>query len=263
MGASARRASAQRAQATGIEAEIERSEIAAKSPAAKRVAQTPAEELAHRLIGGTGSCKQICTGPDQDQKTPARFFSCSRRNSTKPKAVPGGQQKQKQEYRSEDRLDDSHCRHQTPPIVFLQQAKAVFKVSPAGCQEEERMRIRKTGELTFFRYTDYTAVMYDKVNRIVFWKLAYWLARKYKTSIKSLMRQWIRRPADGTAMTWVLFGRSGKGNLCGITLERLASSRNAQFRWRNPSINPYLRPDDGRSTVTSRYRDVAMAMGHA
>ena len=127
----------------------------------------------------------------------------------------------------------------------------------------EKLNRQLAGWANFYRYTDYTAVMYDKVNRIVFWKLAYWLARKYKTSIKSLMRQWIRRPADGTAMTWVLFGRSGNGNLCGITLERLASSRNAQFRWRSPSINPYLRPDDGRSTVTSRYRDVAMAMGHA
>ena len=127
----------------------------------------------------------------------------------------------------------------------------------------EKLNRQLAGWANFYRFTDYTAIMYGKVDRVVFWKLAYWLARKYRTSIKSLMRQWIRRPANGTALTWVLFGRSGKGNLCGITLRRLVTSRKDQFRWCNPSVNPYLRPDDGRSTVTSRYRDVAMAMDHA
>ena len=127
----------------------------------------------------------------------------------------------------------------------------------------ERLNRQLVGWANFYRFTDYTAVMYSKVDRIVFWKLAHWLARKYRTSIKSLMRQWIRRPADGTATTWVLFGRSGNGNLCGINLRRLVTSRKDQFRWRNPAINPYLLPDDGRSTVTSRYRDVAMALSHS
>jgi len=36
-----------------------------------------------------------------------------------------------------------------------------------------------------------------------------------------------------------------------------------QFRWRNPAMNPYIVRDEERSTVTSRYRDVAMAMGHS
>ena len=127
----------------------------------------------------------------------------------------------------------------------------------------ERLNRQLVGWANFYRFTDYTAVMYSKVDRIVFWKLAHWLARKYRTSIKSLMRQWIRRPADGTATTWVLFGRSGNGHLCGITLRRLVTSRKDQFRWRNPAINPYLLPEAGRSTVTSRYRDVAMALSHS
>lgn len=127
----------------------------------------------------------------------------------------------------------------------------------------ETLNRRLAGWANFYRFTDYTAVMYSKIDRIVFWKLAHWLARKYRTSIKSLMRQWIRRPADGTAKTWVLFGRSGNGHLCGITLRRLVTSRKDQFRWRNPPTNPYLLPDDGRSTVTSRYGDVAMALSHS
>jgi RNA-directed DNA polymerase len=119
------------------------------------------------------------------------------------------------------------------------------------------------GWANFYQYTDYTAVMYGKLDRIIFWKLAHWLARKYQTSIKALMRKWVRRPAEGKAKTWVLFGRTGKGDLRGTALQRLVSSRKCQFRWRNPAVNPYITRNEERNSVTSRYWDVAMAMSHA
>ena len=127
----------------------------------------------------------------------------------------------------------------------------------------ESLNRQLAGWANFYQFTDYTAVMYGKLDRIIFWKLAHWLARKYRVSIKSLMRQWIRYPADGKAKTWQLFGRSGRGNLCGVTLRRLVTSRKCQFRWRNPETNPYITRVEERNTVTSRYRDVAMAMSHA
>ena len=127
----------------------------------------------------------------------------------------------------------------------------------------ESLNRKLAGWANFYQYTDYTAVMYGKLDRVVFWKLARWLARKYRTSIKSLMRLWVRRPAEGDAKTWQLFGRSGNGNLCGVTLRRLVTSRKCQFRWRNPEINPYIPRAEERNTVTSRYYDVAMAMSHA
>lgn len=127
----------------------------------------------------------------------------------------------------------------------------------------ESLNRKLAGWANFYRFTDYTAVMYGNLYRIVFWKLARWLARKYRTSIKSLVRQWVRCPADGKAKTWLLFGRSGNDNLCGVALRRLVTSRKGQFRWRNPEINPYITRDEERNTVTSRYRDVAMAMSHA
>jgi RNA-directed DNA polymerase len=127
----------------------------------------------------------------------------------------------------------------------------------------ESLNRQLAGWANFYQFTDYTAVMYGKLDRLVFWKLAHWLARKYRITIKSLMRQWIRRPADGKAKIWQLFGRSGRGNLCGVTLRRLVTSRKGQFRWRNPDINPYIVRDDERNTITSRYHDVAMAMSHA
>ena len=127
----------------------------------------------------------------------------------------------------------------------------------------EGLNRQLTGWANFYQFTDYTAVMYRKLDRIIFWKLAHWLARKYRTSVKSLMRQWVRRPADDKAKIWQLFGRSGRGNLCGVTLRRLMTSHKCQFRWRNPDINPYLVRDEERHTVTARYRDVAMALSHA
>ena len=127
----------------------------------------------------------------------------------------------------------------------------------------EAVNRRVAGWAAFYRFTDYTATMYSKLDRILFWKLAYWLARKYRCSIRALMRRWIRRPADGTASTWVLWGRSGRGHVCGIALRRLVASPKAKFRWRNPAVNPYILREEERSTVTSRYHDVAMAMGRS
>ena len=125
----------------------------------------------------------------------------------------------------------------------------------------ESLNRKLAGWANFYQFTNYTAVMYGKMDRIVFWKLAHWLARKYRTSIKSLMRRGVRRP-EGKAKTWQLYSRNGNGNLCGVALRRLITSHKKQFRWRNPESNPYITRLEERNTVTSRYNDVAMAMSH-
>ena len=127
----------------------------------------------------------------------------------------------------------------------------------------ESLNRRLAGWSNFYQFTDYTATMYRKLDHIVFWKLAHWLARKYRCSIKKLMRRLFKRPAEGQTKTWMLFGRSANGNLCGVALRLLVGSPKRQFRWRNPEINPYMLKDQKRSTVISRYQDVAMAMGRA
>ena len=126
-----------------------------------------------------------------------------------------------------------------------------------------RLNRKIAGWSNFYMFTDYTAMVYSKLDRIIFWKLAHWLARKYRSSIKSLVKQWVRHSKDGKAKSWRLFGRNGKGNLCGVALRRLVTSRKAQFRWRKPEKNPYIPRDEIRNTVTSRYRDIAMALSHA
>lgn len=127
----------------------------------------------------------------------------------------------------------------------------------------EAINRQLAGWANFYQYTDYTAMVYRHVDRVVFWKLAHWLARKYKTSIRSLMRQWIRRPTPEQAKTWLLWGRSGSGNLCGIALRRLVTSRKQRFHWRTPAGNPHLAEYRNRRATTSGYRDVALALSHA
>lgn len=125
----------------------------------------------------------------------------------------------------------------------------------------EKLNQKLKGWAQFYRHTDFTAKVYSKIDRAVFWKLAHWLARKYRCSIKSLMMKWCKHPQPGKAKTWVLYGKTNQGNLCGQSLFRLVSSPKLPFRWRLPGNNPYLRTE-ARNTVSSRYADVAMAVSH-
>ena len=127
----------------------------------------------------------------------------------------------------------------------------------------DRLNRQLAGWAAFYKFTDFTARTFQRIDHVVFWKLAHWLARKYRSRIKPLMRKWYRVPETGKAKTWLVYGRSERGNRVGKALRRMVTSPKGQFRWRNPEINPYIVRDEIRSTVTSRYRDVAMAMGQA
>jgi RNA-directed DNA polymerase len=125
-----------------------------------------------------------------------------------------------------------------------------------------RLNRKITGWVNFYQFTDNTATTYKKLDRIIFWKLAHWLARKYKTSIKELMKKWVKRPEDKQAKTWVIEGRNQKGKFCKRTLKRfVASSKKKQFRWTSPKTNPYIKCDVEKKTFESHYREIAIAMG--
>ena len=127
----------------------------------------------------------------------------------------------------------------------------------------DRLNRQLAGWAAFYKFTDFTAKIFQRIDRVVFWKLAHWLGRKYRSRIKPLLRKWCRPPEEGKAKTWVLYGISEQGNRIGKDLRRLVGSPKMQFRWRNPEINPYIKREENRNTFTSRYRDVAMAMGQA
>jgi hypothetical protein len=119
------------------------------------------------------------------------------------------------------------------------------------------------GWAAFYKFTDFTAYVFRRIDHVVFWKMAHWLGHKYRSRIKPLMRKWFRVPEPGKSKTWLVFGRNERGAPVGKALKRLVSSPKAQFRWRNPEENPYIFRIENRSTVTSHYHDVAMAMGQA
>lgn len=123
----------------------------------------------------------------------------------------------------------------------------------------EQLNRKLKGWAAFYQFVDFKAKIFSYIDRVVFWKLAHWLARKYRTGIASLMRHWCKSPKPGQSKTWVLFGKTNNGKLNGEVLYRLVGQGKKSFRWRVPEGNPYLRVEV-RNTYTSRYPEVAMAL---
>lgn len=117
------------------------------------------------------------------------------------------------------------------------------------------------GWAAFYKFTDFTARTFQRIDTVVFWKLAHWLGRKHRSRIRPLMRRWYKAPKMGRAKTWLVFEYSEQGNRVGKALRRLGGSPKARFLWHTPVRNPYIARDGNRSAVTSYYRDVAMALG--
>jgi hypothetical protein len=71
------------------------------------------------------------------------------------------------------------------------------------------------GRAAFYKYTDFTATTFRHIDHVVFWKMAHWLAKKYRSRIKPLMQNWYRPPAAGQAKTWFVHGVSERGHHVG------------------------------------------------
>ncbi|EEZ4366192.1 hypothetical protein DED51_004054, partial [Escherichia coli] len=85
----------------------------------------------------------------------------------------------------------------------------------------EQLNRKLKGWAMFYQFVDFKAKVFSYIDRVVFWKLAHWLARKYRTGIASLMRWWCKSPKPGQSKTWVLFGKTNHGKLSGEILYRL------------------------------------------
>lgn len=126
----------------------------------------------------------------------------------------------------------------------------------------ESLNRQIAGWTNFYQYTDYTATLFSKLDRTVFWKFGYWLAHKYRRGFRSLMCEWVQPAAVGLAKTWVLEGQNSRGWYGAIALRRLVTSRKGRFTWRNPAENPYILREEKRRTTESRYVDVAFALSN-
>lgn len=63
------------------------------------------------------------------------------------------------------------------------------------------------GWVAFYKFTDFTAYDFLRIDHVVFWKMAHWLEHKYRSRIKPLMPKSFRVPEPGEAKTWGVFGR--------------------------------------------------------
>jgi Retron-type reverse transcriptase len=82
----------------------------------------------------------------------------------------------------------------------------------------ENLNRQLAGWANFYQYTDYTATIFGKVDRAVFWKLGYWLARKYRRGFRTLMQHYVRSPGNGKVKS----GRSPAKTVADF-MERLLS----------------------------------------
>lgn len=125
----------------------------------------------------------------------------------------------------------------------------------------ETINRQLTGWFNFYRFADYCSKIFQKINTIVFWKMAHWLARKYRSRIKPLLRKWYRKLPGHTAKTWVVVRQNRKGERVSGIVKRLKKGRDTRFRWKTPQVNPYLNSDEQLNFFTSKYRDLALAFG--
>jgi RNA-directed DNA polymerase len=119
------------------------------------------------------------------------------------------------------------------------------------------------GWANFYQYTDFTSMMFNKMDQIIFWKLGYWLARKYRLSLKQLIKRWVRYPKEGGAKTWMVFGKGSNGKVCGVTLCRMVGTIKKQFRWKTPEVNPFIIGGASAKALESRYQEIATAMSRS
>lgn len=116
------------------------------------------------------------------------------------------------------------------------------------------------GWTEFYRHTIYTGVVYQRIDTVVFWKLAHWLARRHKGSIRQAMRRWYGPSTlRGGVRTWVVHQQI-RGKTVSAVLLKCAHGPK-QYRLAPPAeTNPYAAmPRTGLSR--SSYAETATITG--
>jgi RNA-directed DNA polymerase len=99
------------------------------------------------------------------------------------------------------------------PAKLVKQLSGNYSVNHMDLME--RLNRQISGWANFYRYTDYTATMFSQVDRTVFWKFGYWLARKYRRGFPILMREHVRAPELGQVNHMGTEGQNGRGLVWG------------------------------------------------
>lgn len=134
-----------------------------------------------------------------------------------------------------------------------------YQTNPVDMIEKLNQKLKGWGN--FYQFIDFKSKVFQQINRVVFWKFAHWLARKYKSRIKPIMRKWYKISKRLAVKTWIVNHRDSSGNWREVTLEPLKSSNHKLGAYKLPVGNPYMTTTQGFA-LTSRYSDVAMAISH-
>ena len=113
-----------------------------------------------------------------------------------------------------------------------------------------------TGWTNFYRCTTYTAVMFQKLDTIIFWKLGHWLARKYKTRVNKIMRKMYKRDTRYNIKTWIAHNVNN-GKIDREALVKCIGTEKVRKVSGKPRSNPYLEISYKGITPLIRNRDIA------
>jgi hypothetical protein len=126
----------------------------------------------------------------------------------------------------------------------------------------EQLNRKLIGWGQFYRFTDHVAIVFSHIDRAVFWKLAHWLGRKYRSRIRALLQRQCQPPLPGQPKTWVWYGPTSRAYPRRVYLARLVGRGKQRFRWRTPQVNPYIQSSSAHP-LSSRLSEMARAFGPA
>ena len=126
----------------------------------------------------------------------------------------------------------------------------------------EQLNRKLIGWGQFYRFTVHVAIVFSHIDRAVFWKLAHWLGRKYRSRIRALLQRQCQPPLPGQPKTWVWYVPTSRGYPRRVYLARLVGRGKQRFRWRTPQVNPYIQSSSVHPP-SSRLSEMARAFGPA
>ena len=116
------------------------------------------------------------------------------------------------------------------------------------------------GWTAFYQHATYTGRMYQRIDTAVFWKLAHWLARRYKMRIKRAMRRWYMPSSLLRGVrTWVVH-RMVDGRRQTAALHKCIHGLKQHHVMAPVHTNPYLLPSR-TGPVHRAYAEIATMIG--
>jgi RNA-directed DNA polymerase len=112
------------------------------------------------------------------------------------------------------------------------------------------------GWTNFYCYTTYTAILFQKLDTIIFWKLGHWLAQKYKTRVNKLIRKMYNYSRKYGLKTWIVH-ETKHSRVHSVVLRKCTGAVKKWHMPGRPRDNPYLNKNEIIRTDFLAYINVA------